>query len=586
MSAVAVAVLHRRGDDGASDVTENNSAMSVDNVGVTSQQHAQHRDQVYNIPFEFVDDDELAAIETAMLRAHSISSVYHSVTSQYVDIPPVLPGAISGNPYLSHNSATNVGIKPETSFVYTVVSASGSTLESSARSRAPNGSVSSIVASPGHSRAQQDSPCSGFKEVCSSQLSVEMCTSQLEEGRETLSDDYIPPVLSVSDESSPHLLVNTTTLSLVSETFDQGRGFGDSQDIEDFYGANSKVSTDDGSSASSKETGRRVNVTLLQRKSGRGLSVTDFTASEWCEKQVEFSLNRGKPEQTPAMKAGSARHLELEKEVVTRVEIEIFTKEDTWAVRLLNFIGGARQLLSEGLTRELPVVGLVGATWVVGFIDEIRLVQTECGERPLLVDTKTRKRRFPPSEPQKRNARLQLMCYKLLWDTMVKDGLPLELFFKHFRLNPRQEFCQDVKTHASSFWIDCKVQCLQDLLAQIMNDIKSQIYSKSVDSLLLRYEWQEDHSLLGEDEFLYEHDWLMDRWNWHSEFWSGNRVASFVPEDEAWKCRYCSFAKVCLASQQSTGEDMQKDRKEDMKEHKKEDKEQDKDDIPGQGPAA
>lgn len=98
-----------------------------------------------------------------------------------------------------------------------------------------------------------------------------------------------------------------------------------------------------------------------------------------------------------------------------------------------------------------------------------------------------------------------------------------------------------------------------------------------------RYEWQEDHSLLGEDEFLYEHDWLMDRWVWHSEFWSGNRVASSVPEDEAWKCRYCSFANVCLPAQQSTAEDNKKETKDDTKENIKQD--EDKEDVAGQGPA-
>jgi exonuclease V len=42
-------------------------------------------------------------------------------------------------------------------------------------------------------------------------------------------------------------------------------------------------------------------------------------------------------------------------QVVTRVEVQVLSKEDTWAIRLLNFITGARQLQSEGLTRELPV---------------------------------------------------------------------------------------------------------------------------------------------------------------------------------------------------------------------------------------
>ena len=40
-----------------------------------------------------------------------------------------------------------------------------------------------------------------------------------------------------------------------------------------------------------------------------------MTGQEWCEKQVEFTKRLGKPKQTQAMKAGSARHAELEIEV-------------------------------------------------------------------------------------------------------------------------------------------------------------------------------------------------------------------------------------------------------------------------------
>lgn len=47
--------------------------------------------------------------------------------------------------------------------------------------------------------------------------------------------------------------------------------------------------------------------------------------------------------------------LPMLKQVVTRVEVEIVTKEDNWAMRFLNFVTGARQLQSEGMTRELPV---------------------------------------------------------------------------------------------------------------------------------------------------------------------------------------------------------------------------------------
>lgn len=60
-----------------------------------------------------------------------------------------------------------------------------------------------------------------------------------------------------------------------------------------------------------------------------------------------------------------------------------------------------------------------------------------------------------------------------------------------------------------------------------------------------RYEWQEDGSLLGQDEFLMWREWLDLRVHWHLEFWHGQRDAAYVPEDELWKCRYCAFADLC-----------------------------------------
>lgn len=87
------------------------------------------------------------------------------------------------------------------------------------------------------------------------------------------------------------------------------------------------------------------------------------------------------------MRAGQARHLELEAEVhyfifqsssfmildselknccsinlkfsfmqvIKKDEVQVQSQEDTWAIKFMNFIYRANQLLSEGLTRELPL---------------------------------------------------------------------------------------------------------------------------------------------------------------------------------------------------------------------------------------
>lgn len=60
-----------------------------------------------------------------------------------------------------------------------------------------------------------------------------------------------------------------------------------------------------------------------------------------------------------------------------------------------------------------------------------------------------------------------------------------------------------------------------------------------------RYESQQDNSLLGEDQFTHDPDWLKKQIHGSLEFWLGERKASYTPEEERWKCRFCEFSSVC-----------------------------------------
>lgn len=62
-----------------------------------------------------------------------------------------------------------------------------------------------------------------------------------------------------------------------------------------------------------------------------------------------------------------------------------------------------------------------------------------------------------------------------------------------------------------------------------------------------RYEYQKDHSLLCEDKFAYDSEWLKNQIRCCLEFWLGKREASYVDEEERWKCRFCQFSTVCPA---------------------------------------
>ncbi|TYJ43800.1 hypothetical protein E1A91_A03G178400v1 [Gossypium mustelinum] len=286
----------------------------------------------------------------------------------------------------------------------------------------------------------------------------------------------------------------------------------------------------------------RVAQSFLHRfRRKRALSVTDITATEWCEKQMEFSLLFGKRKISKAMKAGKARHVKLEEEVVKKVKVHIESVEDRWALKFINFITCANQLLFEGITRELPLVGFVEGIWLVGVIDELRMPENGSDRNPILVDTKTRVRDTLPAEPQIRNGRLQLMCYKYLWDTLVANSFASGQFFDFFSLNRNYMLAKDIRERTASSGFPAKT--LDDVIQYYINTCS--MLPISHDRLLLRYELQKDQSVLGEDEFAYDPDWLKRQIQSNLEFWLGEREASYTPQEERWKCRHCQFASIC-----------------------------------------
>ncbi|KAG0585270.1 hypothetical protein KC19_3G272100 [Ceratodon purpureus] len=456
-----------------------------------------------SIPIDIVDDDELAAIETAFLR---VSSVQCSLERSAV-CSPSSPGC--GRPLQSTLSSagsagywvrqcSNVqgrGGRPDSGTLCVPI------LEVHAVSSA---SCSSLVTSLPSKGAEADAKFRGT--CCKDSVTLGCCRAH----------EHETSVSSVSAACAESKATRASAQNGHPRGQTNAAAAAVAQDIEDLPSVTKQA----------KSEGEEA----VPEQKPRCLSVTDFTAFEWCEKQVDFTKRLGKPKQTEAMKAGSARHAELEVEVLKKVEVEITSKEDSWAMRLVNFITGARQMRNEGMTRELPVVGLIGGAWVIGIIDELVMCERDGMHRPQLIDTKTRTKPTPPSQPQKQNGRMQLMVYKCLWDNIVTRGLPFRDFFEHFRLRPQHLLSDDVEN-------------LQDVSRMYSEECVT--FPESHSLLLLRYEWQADRSLLGQDEFDIEREWLDLRIAWHLEFWHGLREPAYVPEDETWKCRYCAFAELC-----------------------------------------
>ncbi|QCD84425.1 exonuclease V, chloroplastic-like [Vigna unguiculata] len=303
------------------------------------------------------------------------------------------------------------------------------------------------------------------------------------------------------------------------------------------------------------------NNTLLHRfRSKKGLFVTDVTKTEWCERQMEFSLfseewknNEGRPmdsgggrRNSEAMKAGRNRHVQLELEVHSWVELKVKSREDDMAMKLVNFINGVNQLAYDGLTRELPILSFAFAEgiWMVGKIDEVQMPKAKKDRNPILIETKTRFQDTVPSEAQKRNGRIQLMCYKYLWDNLVAHAhhdFPRKQLYDYFELNPRRTLSKDLQAACEESGFTALT--LGDVVRCYQNTCK--MLPPSNKKLVLRYESQRDHSVLDEEKIAYDEGWVKSEIGNCLELWLGQREASYVAEDEQWKCGYCDFVSEC-----------------------------------------
>ncbi|XP_062179689.1 exonuclease V, chloroplastic-like isoform X4 [Phragmites australis] len=230
--------------------------------------------------------------------------------------------------------------------------------------------------------------------------------------------------------------------------------------------------------------------------------------------------------------------------VIERVDVAIRTAEESWAVKFMNFIVGTNQLLFDGITREN-----FRWSWMAGVIDEIRMPTDGASSHPILVDTKTRSKPTIPSEAHKRNGRLQLMCYKYLWDNLNTEKFPAENFFIYFDLNPNFLLSDDVKWYISSLGFDAKT--FEDVLKYFK--VTCHTVPRSQEQLLLRYELLADHSLLVEYQFPYDARWFKDQIQEALSFWVGAREAKFVIEEESWKCQFCKFVSNCPKMASTSG---------------------------------
>jgi exonuclease V len=277
-------------------------------------------------------------------------------------------------------------------------------------------------------------------------------------------------------------------------------------------------------------------MSLISEYRPHGIPVTDLASQLWCEKQLEFSLEKGRIK-TLEMKKGNDRHQDLLEEISILVKVQPKSIEDLIALKLNNSIVGLKQVLSEGRGREIPIFGMVNSLFVVGIIDELRIDNKVLK----LIDTKTRKSESMPSMQQLRTTKFQLMLYKHLFDSINRSQFKIKDFLNFYELDKDSIITEEFKKQMKKLGLKIKsnVSKSADNLFSLIRKFPE------IGMLEIVYESQESGKILGKERFQFDLDEFKRSCDFVEEFWLGKRKAIPVGEKNRWKCNYCEFKPEC-----------------------------------------
>jgi len=278
-------------------------------------------------------------------------------------------------------------------------------------------------------------------------------------------------------------------------------------------------------------------VNLIQRFRPKGIAVTDLSAQLWCEKQLEFTLDKGRKE-TKEMKIGKDRHRKLHEEVAVLVKVEPKTFVDVIALKLHNSKVGLNRLITSGMTREIPLFGRINSLFVTGITDELYLK----GSYFLILDTKTRQRDSMPTEAQKRTTRFQLMLYNRLIQDLISKKFTAEDLLNFYEFKPSDSISNGLKEQIKDMneEIEPNIKQLCDETFRLFQRLP---YPEKL--MQIRYEYQQNKKLIGKDEFIFDDSTFNKDCNFVEEFWLGKRNAIPVGINNSWKCNFCEFNDAC-----------------------------------------
>lgn len=300
----------------------------------------------------------------------------------------------------------------------------------------------------------------------------------------------------------------------------------------------------------------------------RPLSVSDIARPAWCEYEYQYALlsqshlplaQRPRTIATPEghtlvpsyvallererrMSAGTGVHAAIEQAVhPDQVELRTETPADRWAVRFLDAAAGVRAAAAAGRAREIPVFGVLGGRPVFGIVDELR--RSPDGQSLVLAETKSRRARTLPSDADQRQARIQCMLYRRLYEEM-RGTLELAHLSEALGLSCAAPLSaaltDDLATPGAAPWPVPRGATLGDVAARAQTSLRAALPLAAHMELVYV---QRDGSSVGTVSFA---DDELDTYLAHiAPLFAGTRLPQGVPESLTPRCNSCAWRDGC-----------------------------------------
>lgn len=272
------------------------------------------------------------------------------------------------------------------------------------------------------------------------------------------------------------------------------------------------------------------------------LSASKIADQFWCEMQVHLK-RQFEVEPTEEMIAGSIIHRSLEEELGPVIEISVAIREDQITAYILQLFIKLTTLLEGGITRELPVIGMIENIHTLGVIDQLEVeVSPEGTELLVISDYKTRNSLREPSYEQKRRNRVQLQIYWFLLHELLEGHFTAQNFIEYFEMpegiTPSNELLSQLPLEHRAL-LD---RMTPDQLLSEVFSIFSRLPRLSPE-LRAIYLFREDLRVVCSDHSFFRKENFESDMKWALGYWEGKRTPSDCPQK--WMCQFCPLTTHC-----------------------------------------